>query len=49
MNEVKRFPSIKREISFIMPLFVYLDYSVVGVTAVRLITVAWWSVIWSCE
>lgn len=45
MDEVKRFPSMKRETSFIMPLFVYLDYSVVGSTAVRLIAVAWWSVI----
>lgn len=45
MDEMKRFPSIKRETSFIMPLFVYLDYSVVGATTVRLIAVAWWSVI----
>lgn len=45
IDEVKRFPSITRDSSFIMPMFVYLDYSVAGAATVRLIAVAWWSVI----
>lgn len=49
MDEVRQFPGINSEISFIMPLFVYLDYSVVAATAVRLIAaVAWWAVIYIC-
>lgn len=40
MDEVMPFPSMKRErLPSFMPLFVYLDGSVVGATTVRLIAV----------